>query len=76
MFGGYRGADMYLLREKMQPFVKFFSFLFYGWPDVFLCSRYSLIRQLSHASVAMRFNGADAFYSLIGMAGQNPGAGA
>ncbi|MCK5019381.1 MAG: asparagine synthase (glutamine-hydrolyzing), partial [Candidatus Peribacteraceae bacterium] len=64
VFGGYRGADMYLLREKIQPFAKFFSFLFYGWPDVSLSSKHRLIRQLSHACVAMRFNGADAFYSL------------
>lgn len=63
-FGGYRGADMYMLREKIQPFFKYLSFLFYGWPDIFLCSKYGLLRQLSHMGLAMHFDGADAFYSL------------
>lgn len=64
VFGGYTGTDMYLLREIFQPFLKYFSFFFYGWPKILLNSKYRSMRQLAHASLAMHFTGVDAFYSL------------
>ena len=65
VFGGYIGTEMYLLRKKLQPFLKYLPFLFYGWPEIFLYSKHRLCRQLSHAGLAMRSEGSDAFYSLF-----------
>jgi asparagine synthase (glutamine-hydrolysing) len=64
VFGGYVGTDLYILRARMQPFFKYLSFLSYGWPEIFLCSKYRFSRQLAHLGTAMRFDGAEAFYSL------------
>lgn len=64
VFGGYIGVEMYLLRKALQPCLKYFSFLSSGWTEMFLCSRYRLFRQLAHASLAVHFEGIDAFYSL------------
>jgi len=65
VFGGYIGANVYLLRKLAQPFFKYFSFLFYKWPEILLSSKYRLLRQISYAGIAMRFDGADLFYSLF-----------
>jgi asparagine synthase (glutamine-hydrolysing) len=64
VFGGYIGTDLYLFRDKFQHFFKHLSFLFMKWPEKLLNSKIGIMRKASHAAMALRIDGSDAFYSL------------
>ena len=64
VFGGYKSIIMYFLRNKFQPVLKNLSLLFNYWPEILLNSKISYLRQISHASISMRHNGSEPFYSL------------